>query len=38
MRQNGQEPVSFQDVKDELFDMIKPADPAKITLQDIINR
>lgn len=37
MRQNGQEPVSFQDVKDELFDMIKPADPTKITLQDIIH-
>lgn len=34
---HGQEPVSFEDVKDEIFDMVKPADPTKITLQDIIN-
>lgn len=38
MRQHGQEPVSFNDIKDELFDMIKPADPLKITLQDLFNR
>lgn len=31
------EPVNFDDVKDEIFDMIKPKDPTKITLQDIIN-
>ncbi|KAL1130103.1 hypothetical protein AAG570_013042, partial [Ranatra chinensis] len=37
MRENGQDPVSFQDVKDEVFDMIKPADPTKITLQDLLN-
>ncbi|XP_071962016.1 serine/threonine-protein phosphatase 2A regulatory subunit B'' subunit gamma-like isoform X2 [Antedon mediterranea] len=36
MRQHGQEPVSFEDVKDEIFDMVKPADPLKITLQDLI--
>lgn len=37
MRAHGQEPVSFQDVKDEIFDMVKPADPLRITLQDLIN-
>ncbi|XP_033120249.1 serine/threonine-protein phosphatase 2A regulatory subunit B'' subunit gamma-like [Anneissia japonica] len=36
MRQHGQEPVSFEDVKDEIFDMVKPADPLRITLQDLI--
>lgn len=34
---HGQEPVSFQDVKDEIFDMVKPKDPYKITLQDLVN-
>lgn len=34
---HGQEPVSFEDVSDEIFDMVKPSDPAKITLQDLIN-
>ena len=38
MKLHGQEPVSFQDVKDEIFDMVKPADPLKLTLQDLINR
>lgn len=37
MRQHNQEPVNFEDVKDEIFDMVKPADPCKITLQDLIN-
>lgn len=37
MRLHGQEPVSFQDVKDEIFDMVKPTDPLKITLEDLIN-
>lgn len=32
------EKVNFQDVKDEIFDMIKPADPLRITLKDLINR
>ncbi|XP_042900064.1 serine/threonine-protein phosphatase 2A regulatory subunit B'' subunit gamma [Parasteatoda tepidariorum] len=36
MRAHGQEPVLFEDVKDEIFDMIKPADPLKVTLQDLI--
>ncbi|KAK8746623.1 hypothetical protein OTU49_017112 [Cherax quadricarinatus] len=37
MRQHNQDPVNFEDVKDEIFDMVKPADPCKITLQDLIN-
>lgn len=37
MRQLNQDPVNFQDVKDEIFDMVNPADPCKITLQDLIN-
>nr|XP_002127549.1 serine/threonine-protein phosphatase 2A regulatory subunit B'' subunit gamma [Ciona intestinalis] len=37
MKRHGQEPVSFADVKDEIFDMVKPEDPLKITLQDLIN-
>ncbi|KAE8289639.1 Serine/threonine-protein phosphatase 2A regulatory subunit B'' subunit gamma [Larimichthys crocea] len=37
MKLHGQEPVSFQDVKDEIFDMVKPKDPYKITLQDLVN-
>lgn len=37
MRHHNQEPVNFEDVKDEIFDMVKPADPSKITLQDLIN-
>ncbi|XP_060844459.1 serine/threonine-protein phosphatase 2A regulatory subunit B'' subunit gamma-like [Rhopalosiphum padi] len=31
-----QQMVSMEDIKDEIFDMIKPEDPAKITLKDII--
>ncbi|KAM4724315.1 serine/threonine-protein phosphatase 2A regulatory subunit B'' subunit gamma [Anableps anableps] len=37
MKLHSQEPVSFQDVKDEIFDMVKPKDPYKITLQDLVN-
>lgn len=36
MRAHGQEPVSFEDVKDEIFDMVKPADPLKVTLHDLV--
>ena len=36
MRQHKQEPVTFEDVKDEIFDMVKPADPLRITLADLI--
>lgn len=37
MQQHKQEVVAFDDVNDEIFDMVRPADPAKITLQDLIN-
>lgn len=38
MKLHGHEPVKFEDVKDEIFDMVKPADPGRITLQDLLNR
>ncbi|XP_054725958.1 serine/threonine-protein phosphatase 2A regulatory subunit B'' subunit gamma-like isoform X1 [Anastrepha obliqua] len=31
------EAVNFEDLKDEIFDMVKSKDPFKITLQDLIN-
>lgn len=34
---NGANPVNFEDVKDEIFDMVRPADPTKITLKDLIS-
>jgi len=36
MKKHNQDPVSFEDVKDEIFDMVKPEDPLKITLGDMI--
>ncbi|CAN7937801.1 unnamed protein product [Ixodes hexagonus] len=36
MRLHDQEPVGFEDVKDEIFDMVKPEDPCRITLRDLI--
>jgi len=36
MKIHGQEPIKFQDVKDEIFDMVKPNDPLKLTLNDLI--
>uniref|UniRef100_A0A182JVB6 Serine/threonine-protein phosphatase 2A regulatory subunit B'' subunit gamma n=1 Tax=Anopheles christyi TaxID=43041 RepID=A0A182JVB6_9DIPT len=30
------EPINFDDVKDEIFDMVKPEDPTRITLKDLI--
>ncbi|CAB3372193.1 Hypothetical predicted protein [Cloeon dipterum] len=36
LRLHGQEPVSFEDVKDEIFDMVRPKDSLKITLQDLL--
>jgi hypothetical protein len=36
MKLHQQDPVSFDDVKNEIFDMVKPGDPYKITLQDLI--
>jgi len=35
--QNNAEGICFADVKDEIFDMVKPKDPHKITLQDLIS-
>lgn len=37
MRDLKQEPVNFGDVSDEIFDMVRPADPCKITLRDMID-
>lgn len=31
------ETVTFEDVKDEIFDMVKPEDSTRITLKDLIN-
>ena len=36
MIQHGQEKVNFEDVSDEIFDMCRPADPYRITLDDLI--
>ncbi|KAF6204274.1 hypothetical protein GE061_002614 [Apolygus lucorum] len=36
MSEADQEPVNFEDIKDEIFDMIRPADPCKITLDDLV--
>jgi len=36
MRKHNQEPVLFEDVKDEIFDMVKPSDPLRLTLADLI--
>ncbi|XP_063242830.1 serine/threonine-protein phosphatase 2A regulatory subunit B'' subunit gamma-like [Bacillus rossius redtenbacheri] len=36
MVRHQQEPVSFEDVKDEIFDMVKPRDPCRITLKELI--
>ncbi|KAI5741380.1 hypothetical protein M8J76_012984 [Diaphorina citri] len=35
--ESEQEPINFEDVKDEIFDMAKPKDPSRITLQDLID-
>ena len=37
MKHHGHEPVRFEDIKDEIFDMVKPTDPLRLTLQDLIN-
>jgi len=36
MRMHSQEPVSFDDIKNEIFDMVKPKDPLRITFQDLV--
>ncbi|XP_068155495.1 serine/threonine-protein phosphatase 2A regulatory subunit B'' subunit gamma-like [Drosophila tropicalis] len=37
LRALNAEAVNFEDIKDEIFDMVKSKDPCKITLQDLIN-
>lgn len=37
MQDFGLERVNIEDVMNEIFDMVKPADPYRITLQDLIN-
>ena len=37
MKKYGHEPVPFRDIQDEIFDMVKPENPYKITLADLIN-
>ena len=36
MRRHGQDPVPFLDVKDEIFDMVAPDDPLRISLADLV--
>eukprot|EP00947_MAST-08B_sp_MAST-8B-sp1_P001881 g1881.t1 len=37
MREAGHEPVNVEDVKDEIFDMVKPENPARITFKDLLD-
>ena len=37
MEKHNQEPVKFEDVKDEIFDMVRPQAPLRITLKDLIS-
>jgi len=37
MREHNQDPVEFKDVKDEIFDMVKPQDPLRLTLADLVS-
>jgi hypothetical protein len=37
LKKYGHEPVPFRDIQDEIFDMVKPENPYKITLADLIN-
>lgn len=36
MEKLSQDPVRFEDVKDEIFDMVRPEDPLRIKLEDLI--
>ena len=36
MEKLNQDPVRFEDVKDEIFDMVRPKDPLRITLEDLV--
>ncbi|XP_065883482.1 serine/threonine-protein phosphatase 2A regulatory subunit B'' subunit gamma-like isoform X2 [Dysidea avara] len=37
MERHQQEPVNFADIKDEIFDMVKPKDPLRINYQDLVS-
>ena len=37
LQQNGQEVLEFSDICTEIFDIVKPANPNRITCQDLIN-
>lgn len=37
MQKHGHDPVLFHDIQDEIFDMVKPGNPYRITLQDLVN-
>ncbi|RNA36688.1 serine threonine- phosphatase 2A regulatory subunit B subunit [Brachionus plicatilis] len=37
LKKFGHEPVNLRDIQDEIYDMVKPADPLNITLLDLIN-
>lgn len=37
MLARSEEAVNFEDINNEIFDMVKPKDPNKITLQDLNN-
>ncbi|KAK7591052.1 hypothetical protein V9T40_002665 [Parthenolecanium corni] len=37
MEIHGQEPVPFENIQNEIFDMVKPAQPDRITLKDLLN-
>lgn len=37
LQDQDQPMVTIEDIKDEIFDMVKPKDPAKITVQDLVD-
>lgn len=37
LKKYGHEPVPLRDIQDEIFDMVKPSNPYKISLIDLIN-
>ncbi|PAA63774.1 hypothetical protein BOX15_Mlig028291g1, partial [Macrostomum lignano] len=36
LREHGMEPPKLSDLQNEIFDMVRPADPYKITLDDLV--
>jgi hypothetical protein len=38
LSKHSNEVPKFDDVKDEIFDMVKPKDPLKITIKDLVDR